>query len=187
MRKVAGLVLFGAAVLGPISIAQATEVTRLPANNIFATASSNDPNTGASSFLFVSREKTNKGGPIDHIFFFSVDPNGNFFEGMGVLPQGAFHWDAKSSSLNVNVDDIAYDFEFGVPAGVISVDWTVTDVERTSGSTKIDAGAGMHVQIVGTRTGAPATVTGSVVGDALTNATGELDRIVQAVIIVTKD
>jgi|KBSMisStaDraftv2_1062788.scaffolds.fasta_scaffold403635_2 hypothetical protein len=184
MRKVTGLVLLGA-LMAPLSMAQATEVTRLPANNTFASATANTPD--ASTSVFVTREKTNKGGPVDRIFFISFHMNGNFYFGSGVLPQGAFHWSANGSSLNVDTDDITYDSEFGVPAGVISVDWEATDVSRDSGSTKIDAGPNMHVQIVGTRTATQANITGSVVGDSVDGAMGEVDRIVQAVIIVTKD
>ena len=184
MRMVTGLALVGALV-APLSVAQATEVTRLPANNTFANATMNGPDYSTS--VFVTRQKTNKGGPVDRIFFISFHFGGNFFFGSGVLPPNAFHWDANSSSLNVDLNDISYDAEFGVPDGVISVDWQATDVSRDAGVTKIDTPPDMHVQIVGTRTATQANITGAVAGDSLDGAMGEVDRLVQATIIVTRD
>ena len=116
MRKVTGSVLLlVGAIVAPLSMAQAsTEVTRLPAHNQSVNAITFDPNTGASSAVFVTHEKVNKGGgPVDSIFFIVQKANGDFFFGQGTLPKGAFHIDAHSASLDVNVDDIAFTSEFG--------------------------------------------------------------------------
>jgi hypothetical protein len=190
MRKVTGLALLVVgAVVAPLSMAQAsTEVTRLPAHNQSVNAITFDPNTGASTGVFVTREKvTQGGGPVDTIFFIVSKANGDFFFGQGVLPKGAFHIDAHSASLDVDTADIAFSFSSGnIPASSISIDWSKADVTRESGSTKLDMG-NVHVSFVGTRTFAPATVAGSVLGDELVGATGEIDTITQAIIIVTKD
>jgi hypothetical protein len=45
----------------------------------------------------------------------------------------------------------------------------------------------VHVNFVGTRTFAPASATGSLLGATLENPTAEIDTISQAIIIITKD
>src|SRR5262245_35616609 len=104
MRKfLSGLVLVGAVVL-PLSLAQAsTEVMRLPANNTFANAVSNDPNTGVTTGIFVTRHKGSRGGPVDTLFYIVSNPDFSFFAGGGVLPQGAFHVDATGATLDIDV------------------------------------------------------------------------------------
>jgi hypothetical protein len=171
----------------PVSLAHAAEVTRLPSNNMFANAVSNDAATGTSTGVFVTRMKGSPGGPVDSIFVIISGPSG-FSVLSGTLPKGAFHADAKSASLDVDISEITVTFEMGdLPAtGLISVDWHATDVTRISGNTQIDIGNG-HVNIVGTTSSSPATVAGSVFGTALVAPTGDLSTTKQAVIIVSKD
>ena len=186
MRMISGAALV-ASLLAPLSLAHAAEVTRLPANNMFANAVSDDPATGTSTGVFVTREKGNKGGPVDTIFLIISGPNGFSVIG-GTLPKGAFHADAKSASLDVDISEIIVSFEDGnLPeTGLISVDWHATDVTRISGNTQIDIGNG-HVNIVGTSASSPANVTGSVFGTALVEPRGDLRTVTQAVIIISKD
>src|SRR6476661_1127194 len=109
MRKVSGLVLAVGAVIAPLAIAQAsTEVMRFDANNTFANAVSTDPATGTSLGVFVTRQKGDRGGPVDTIFFVISSASGEFLFGGGTLPKGAFHADAHSASLDVAVSDIAF-------------------------------------------------------------------------------
>src|SRR5262245_49584514 len=132
MRKLSGLVLVGALLLS-VSAVQAAEVTHLQANNLFANAVSNDLETGASTGIFVTRQK--RGGTVDSIFFIINDPvSGTFILGSGVLPKGAFKASAKSASLDVDINDITLDFVVGeIPAdGVISVDWAATGSVHTA-------------------------------------------------------
>jgi hypothetical protein len=171
----------------PAALAHAAEVTRLPSNNMFATAVSTDPATETSTGVFVTRVKGGPKGPVDSIFVIISGPSGSSLIA-GTLPTGAFHADAKSASLDVDISEIMVTFEDGTlpETGLISVDWHATDVTRISGNTKIDIGNG-HVNIVGTSSSSPATVTGSVFGTALVGPTGDLSTTKQAVIIVSKD
>jgi hypothetical protein len=187
MRKVSGLVLLGA-VLVPLSLAQAAEVMRLPANNAMANAISTDPATGATAGIFVTREKGTQGGPVDRIFFIISAPSGEFLAGGGVLPKGAFHADAHSASLDIDIHDVPLDFSAGeIPAdGVISVDWQVTNTTRDSGVTKLQFD-NVTVNFVGTRATSGADVDGEIFGAGLIAPTGDLTYIHQATIIITKD
>jgi hypothetical protein len=185
MRMISGAALV-ASLFVPISLAHAAEVTRLPANNMFANAVSNDDAAGTSTGVFVTRQKGN-GAPVDSVFVILSGPSGASFIS-GTLPKGAFHADDKSASLNVDISQIMVTFESGdLPeTGLISVDWHATDVTRISGNTKFDFGT-THVNIVGTSTSATAMVAGSVFGTALLAPTGDLSTTKQAVIIITKD
>ena len=189
MRKVTGLVLAVGAVIAPLAIAQAsTEVMRIAANNTFANAVSTDPATGSSIGVFVTRQKGDKGGPVDTIFFVISSASGEFLFGGGTLPKGAFHADAHSASLDVAVSDIAFTSQAGEipPDGAISIDWQATDVTRTSGSTKFEFG-NVKVNFVGTGASSPAEITGTVLGASLISPTGDLTSLHQGTIIVTKD
>lgn len=180
MRRISGLVL-AAAVLLPVSYARAADVTQLYSNNQFASATSTDPNTGATIGVFVTREK-GKGEPRDSVFLVVSGPTGTSLLS-GTLPKGAVHFTAKSASLEVDVADIVPTFEIDFPAsGVVSVNWQATDITRTSGSTKQEFG-NVSVNTVGTRTDADANVSGSFLGADLAAPTGTLSRVHESVII----
>src|SRR4051812_49070402 len=184
MRLISGAALV-ASLFVPLSLAHAAEVTRLPANNMFANAVSTDEAAGTSTGVFVTREKGK--GTVDSIFVVISGPSGASFIS-GTLPKGAFHADAKSASLDVDISEIIVSFESGdLPeTGLISVDWHATDVTRISGNTKFEFD-NTHVNIVGTSASSPANVVGSVFGTALVAPTGDLSTTKQAVIIITKD
>ena len=187
MRKIFGLALV-AAVVVPLSQARAaTEVMRLPANNTFADAISNDP-SGVTTGVFVSRNKGSKGPVVDSIFFIISQPDGTSTFGSGTLPTGAFHVDAHSASLNVDINDITLDFSSGdLPAdGVISIDWTRTSQTRMSGSVQFNFD-NIHAVIAGTRLTVVSDVDGSVFGVPLVDPFGEVDTVTQSVIVITKD
>jgi len=189
MRKVTGLALLVGAVIAPLSLAQAaTEVTRFSANNVFANVVATDPATGTTTGVFVTRQKGEKGGPVDTIFFIVSRPDGSATFGSGTLPKNAFHSDAKSASLDVDIADIDITADSGdLPAsGIISVDWAVTDTTRASGSTKQDFG-NVHVNFVGTGATSIADATGSVLGAPLVEPAGSVTILHQGTIIVTKD
>src|SRR4051812_14836881 len=183
MRLISGAALV-ASLFVPFSLAHAAEVTRLPANNMFANAVSTDE-AGTSTGVFVTREKGK--GTVDSIFVIISSPSGASFIS-GTLPKGAFHADAKSASLDVDISEIIVSFESGdLPeTGLISVDWHATDVTRISGNTKFEFD-NTHVNIVGTSASSPANVVGSVLGTDMVAATGDLSTTKQAVIIITKD
>jgi hypothetical protein len=185
MRRISGAALV-ASLFVPLSIAHATEVMRFPANNMFASAISTvgDNTTG----VFVTHAKGSRGGPVDSIFVIFSGLNGASFVG-GTLPAGAFHIDAKSASLDVDISEIAVEQSSGdLPAtGLISVDWNATGVTHTSGSAQFNFD-NTHVIIAGTSTNAEAGVDGSVLGTAMVDdAFGFLSSSKQAVIIVTQD
>jgi hypothetical protein len=113
---------------------------------------------------------------------FSSGPSGFSFVS-GTLPQGAFHSDAKSASLDIDIADIEDATGFGFPdSGVISVDWAATDVSRTSGNTKLDMGP-VTANIVGTTTFTVANISGSVLGVDMVAPTGYLNLVHTSVIV----
>src|SRR5262245_33047625 len=172
-RSLLGLVL-GAVIL-PLSYAQAaTEVTRLPANNASANAFYGDE-AGNSIGIFVTRSKGGKGGPVDRLFYIVFMSDGTGVMGSGVLPAGAFHVEAKSAWLEVDVNDIAYDFLLGsIPANpMLSVDWAATDQTHLAGNNKLDFG-NTHVLFVGNRTTTVSDVTATVFGAALSDPVGDM-------------
>jgi len=167
MRKISSAMVIVGALFGHLSMAEAaTEVLRLPANSVFATAVVNDPETGSSiAFVFVARTVAQSGGPVDTIFFVAPTPDGGTVSGSGVLPQSAFHAGPSSASLDVDLNAITLDQVSGeIPEnGVISIDWTATDVQRIAGNAKFDTDNG-QVLFVGQRTDAPADVSGTIFG-----------------------
>ena len=189
MRKIlSGLVLVGAVVL-PMSLAQAaTEVMRLPANNTFANAISNDPVTGVSTGIFVSRHVGDRGGPVDTLFYVISNPDFTSCSGGGVLPSGAFHVDAQGASLNVDVNDMVLtNQQCDVPGdGIISVDWSRTSSTRDSGSTQFNFGT-IHVLFVGTAVDTTCDVDANAFGVDLGGTFGDIRSLHEAVIIITKD
>jgi hypothetical protein len=166
-----GLVL--GAVLLPLSVAHAADVTVLYTNNQFANATSTD-SAGNTIGVFVTREK-GKGAPVDSIFVIKSDPFGNSSFVAGTLPKGAFKVSAQKASVDVDIADIAVTASAGSLSGDVVVDWAATDVTRESGNTKFQFG-NTSVNIVGTSTSSPANVTGSVGGASMGNAVGDLSK-----------
>jgi len=180
MRRISGLVLAASLVL-PVSLANAAEVTQLYTNNQFANAISTDPVTGATTGIFVTREK-GKGAPRDSIFIIVSGPDG-FALISGALPKNAFKANAQSASLDVDVAEIIPDAEFNFPTdGVVSVHWQATDITRESGNTKQVFG-NTTVLFVGTSTNSPANISATMFGNELPGVTGDLSRAHDSVII----
>ena len=176
MRKMLGLVL--GAVLLPLSVAHAADVTILYTNNQFANATSTD-SAGNTIGVFVTREK-GKGAPVDSIFVIVSDAFGNSSFVSGTLPKNAFKVSAKKASVDVDIADIAVTASAGSLSGDVIVDWAAGDITRESGSTKFSFG-NTSVNIVGTSTSASATVTGSVDGAPMVNAVGDLSKAHESV------
>jgi hypothetical protein len=173
--KIAGLVL-AVSLIAPLSAARAAEVTNLLTNNMFAGANSTAAD-GTTTSVFVTREK-GKGAPRDSIFVGISGPSGFSFIS-GALPNGALKINKKKASVNVVLGDIVPTGESGdLPDnGVVSVQWTAGDVERTSGNVVIDGGPGVTIHIHGHRTFAPSDIDGSVLGTAMDSATGDISTV----------
>ena len=180
MKRISGLVLMVSLLL-PLSLAHATEVTQLYTNNLFATANSTDDATQTSTSVFVTREK-GKGAFVDTLSVMISGPSGFSFI-TGTLPKGALQITAKKASLDVDLSEIAVTDSLDFPAqGVVTVDWTATNVTRTSGSTKFQFD-NVTANIVGTSTFADAITSGSVLGTPLVAPSGSLDVAHASVII----
>lgn len=180
MRRISGLVLAASLVL-PVSLAHAADVAQIYSNNQFANANSTDPDTGATTGIFVTRVK-GKGAPVDSIFMIMSGPDG-FALISGTLPKNAFKVNAQSASLEVDVADIVPEVEFNFPTeGVVSVHWQATDITRVSGNSKMEFG-NTTVNIVGTHTDSPADISASMFGADLPAPTGNLSRAHDSTII----
>jgi hypothetical protein len=189
MRKVTGLALVVGAVIAPLSLAHAaTEVMRFSANNTFVDAVDTDPTTGATAAVFVTRQKGEKGGPLDTIFIIISSASGEAVFVGGTLPQGAFHVDAKKASVDVAVADIQVTSQGGEipPDAFVSIQWHATDVTRESGSTKFQFGT-TTVLFVGTGANATANFSGSILGAPISGSDGSIMALHQGTIIITKE
>jgi len=192
IRKVlSGLVLVGAVLVSLSQAQAATEVMRLPASNTFANAFGTDPVTGISSAVFVTRHKTDRGGPVDTLVYSTVLPDGTFVSGGGDLPRGAFHVDGHVASVDVDIHDMVLDpnLQSGpVPEnGQIHVVWDKTGVERTSGSSQFNAGS-IHVIFEGTSNTAQSDVDiSNLFGSNLTSEFGDVRTLNSAIIVIMKD
>ena len=101
----------------------------------------------------------------------------------GTLPKNALQITAKKASLDVDLSEIAVTGSQDFPAqGVVTVDWTATNVTRTSGNTKFQSG-NVTAIIVGPSTFADAVTSGSVLGNALVAPSGSLNVAHDSVII----
>jgi hypothetical protein len=189
IRKVlSGLVLVGAVLVSLSQAQAATEVMRLPATNTFANAISIDPVTGITTGIFVSRHKTDRGGPVDTLFYSTTLPDGTAAFGGGDLPRGAFHVDGHGASVDINLNDMVLTTQEGpIPGnGEIHVTWVKTGVERTSGSTQFNAGT-IHVIFEGTSNTAQTDIVASAFGADLNGVFGDIRTLNSAIIIITKD
>jgi hypothetical protein len=188
MRKIVGLVLGLGAVVAELSVVQAaTEVAHFPANNRFASATSNAPD-GSSTSVFVSREIGQPGGPVDTVSVITSQPDGSFTLAVGVLPQGAFQFSAQSASLDVDLNAITLTTLIGeLPEnGVVSVDWDGTETTRTAGNSVLEFD-NVRVIFSGVRTAVVADVTGTVFGVPLVSPVGDLLALSQQVTVITRD
>ena len=189
IRKVlSGLVLVGAVLVSLSQAQAATEVMRLPATNTFANAIATDPVTNITTGIFVSRHKTDRGGPVDTLFYATTLTDGTNCSGSVDLPQGAFHVDGHAASVDVDLNDVVITNQDGpIPGnGEIHVDWDKTGVTRDSGSTQFNAGV-IHVLFVGTSNTAQCDVTASAFGADLAGAFGDIRSLTSAVIVIQKD
>src|SRR5262245_6929384 len=184
MRKLRGLVLAGALLL-PVSLAQAAEVIHSQAHGVFLTALSSDPDTGANSAVFISREE---GNPAVYRIFYGVNlADGTSMPGTGLMPKGAFHVSAKKASLDVDLNDVTMDFQIGdIPEdSVISVDWAATgNGDRESGAVKSDFGGGIELKTVGTTVTRPADAAGTIFGAPFDADSAEMREVHQGRIIM---
>jgi hypothetical protein len=188
MLKVVSRVVALGVVVAQLSTAQAaTEVAHFPANNRFANVVVNAPD-GTSTGVFVTREIGASGGPVDRIGFIISRPDGIIVFGSGVLPNGAFHFNANSASVDVDVNDIILDTLIGdIPENsVISIDWEGTDLQRTAGNNVADFG-NLRVIFSGVTTAVVADVTGTVFGVPLGDAVGDLMKLSQQVTVITTE
>jgi hypothetical protein len=154
----------------------ATDIFRSPNNNTFAVATSN-PETGPSEQVTVVRTTGVSGGPITQLGFYYVDPNdpnGCFFAGFGSIPNQYFSINATSASLSIDTSVLpagTIQF-FGTcpdavpPTGLISVTWTVTGSNRTSGTTSF-SGGGTTIRFVGTHVESLVSMSGTIFGTTL--------------------
>jgi hypothetical protein len=153
--------------------ARAAEVLySFPTNTTFATAISNPPD-GASQAVFVTRTVTPSVGLSTFVGVYYTSPSGCFFAAGGYVPNNAFHVDANGATLNVDTNTLGGTFETlfstcgeTVPGGVISVSWTVTGTQRTSGSTASEFG-NITYRFTGTRREDVANITGTLFGTTL--------------------
>jgi hypothetical protein len=188
MRTVVGLFVVGAVITQLSPGYAATEVARFPANNSFLTAVSNDPVTGTSTGVFVTRELGVRGGPVYRLFYIISQSDGTSIFGGGLLDAQDFQITPRAASLNVDVNTLTLDIqEGGVPEnGVIDVEWEGTSSERISGST-IFVFDNIRALFVGTSLTVPSDITGSVFGVPLVDPFGDIRILHQGLIVITRD
>ena len=188
MRALTGFVLVGA-VMAQLSTAMAaTEVARFPANNSFLSAISNDPTTGNSTSILVTRELAQPGGPVYRVsYLISNIDTGLFMFGSGLIDRQDFQITAHSASLEVDINAITLDTQIGdLPEnGVISIQWEGTDVQRISGGT-VDISDNIRFLFVGTAVTVTSDITGSVFGVPLVDPFGDIRILSEAVIVITR-
>jgi hypothetical protein len=176
-------------IVAQLSAAQAaTDVVRFPANNTFLNANSNDPVTGNSTSVGVTRELGASGGPVYRIFYLvSNFETGLFLLGSGVIDAQDFQVTPHGGSVFVDMKTVALDFQIGdVPAnGLIDIDWEGTGVQRQSGSTFFQF-ENVRGIITGTDMSNPATITGSVFGAPLVEPFGDIRMLRSGTIVITR-
>jgi hypothetical protein len=190
MRALTGLVMVGA-VMAQLSTANAaTEVARFPANNSFLSANSNDPVTGTSTSVLVTRELGQPGGPVYRVSYLVSNANtGEFIFGSGLIDAQDFQITPHSGSVDVDINAITLDQQVGdLPEnGVISIQWEGTgESERISGGS-VNVSDNVRFIFVGTGLTVPADVTGSVFGAPLVDPFGDIRILHQAVIVITRN
>lgn len=186
MRTIAGLILVGA-VMAQVSTANAsTEVMRLPANNTFVSATSNEPD-GTTRQVGVTRVLTEAGGPQYELFYGITNQNtGLDMEGMGLISSQEFHVAPNSASLDVDIHDITLDFQRGeLPEdGHISVEWVGTDdVQRTAGG-QLNFFDNVQFLFTGMTVDTQADITGTMFGTPLFEPSGDIRILSSAIIVI---
>jgi hypothetical protein len=187
MRTVIGLLVVGA-VLTQVSSANAAEVARFPAHNTFLSAISNDPVTGTSTSVGVTRELGLPGGPVYRVFVLMSNPDtGLFLFASGLIDAQDFQVTPQRASLFVDINTIELDTLIGeVPEnGVIDVQWEGTGVQRDSGVTISDEDFARFL-FVGTSVTTTADITGSVFGVPLVEPFGDIRILNSAVIRIIR-
>ena len=189
MRTVIGFFLVGV-VLTQLSSAQAaTEVARFPANNSFLTANSNDPVTGTSTSIGVTRELGQPGGPVYRVSYIVSNPDlGLFLFGSGLIDAQDFQVTPQGGSVHVDMNTVTLDQQVGdVPEnGVIDVEWEGTGMQRESGSTFFEF-ENVRGIFVGTSVTNVADITGSAFGTPLVDPFGDIRILHSAVIVITRN
>jgi len=159
-------------------------------NNSFLSAVSNDPTTGNSTSILVTRELAQKGGPVYRVsYLISNFDTGLFLFGSGRIDAQDFQITAHSASVNVDINTITLDFQIGdLPEnGVIDVQWEGTnDVQRISGGT-VDVSDNIRFLFTGTTVDVAADITGSVFGTPLVDPFGDIRILSEAVIVITRE
>jgi hypothetical protein len=189
MRTLISLFTTGVVLTQLASAHAATEVARFPAHNTFLSATSNDPVTGTTTSVSVTRELGQPGGPVYRLFYIvsNVD-TGLFLLGSGLIDAQDFQVTPQQASLLVDVNTLTLDTQVGeLPEnGVIDVDWEGTGVQRESGSTFFE-GENVRGIFVGTSVTNVADITGSVFGTPLVEPFGDIRILNSATIVITRD
>jgi hypothetical protein len=187
MRTFIGLVVV-IAVMAQLSTAKAaTEVARFPANNSFLVANSNEPD-GTSRSVGVTRELTQRGGPVYRVFYLvSNFETGLFMSGSGLIDAQDFQMTPHSASLDIDINTITLDMQVGdLPEdGQISVHWAGTDVQRISGGS-VNVSDNIRFLFVGTSVDVTADITGSMFGTPLFEPFGDIRILSSAIIVITR-
>jgi hypothetical protein len=151
--------------------ARATEVLySFPTNTTFATAISNPPE-GPSQAVFVTRTVAPKEGLTTFVSVYYTSPSGCFFAAGGYVPNNAFLVNANGANLDVDTTNLGFETFFSTcgesaPSGVISVAWSVTGTQRTSGSSAFQFG-NITYRFTGTRREDVSNITGTLFGVTL--------------------
>jgi hypothetical protein len=155
--------------------ARAAEVLYQFTNNVmFATAISNPPNGDPSQAVFVTRAVMPSAGLTTFVSFYYTTPDGCFIAAGGYVPNTLFHVNANGASLGVDTSTLpegtiqTFFSSCGAsaPSGLISVTWTVTGSERTSGSSASQFG-NVTYRFSGTRREDVSNISGTLFGTQL--------------------
>jgi len=187
MRTLIGVFVVGVMVAQLSSAHAATEVARFPAHNTFLSANSNDPVTGTSISVGVTRELGQPGGPVYRVFYIVSNPDtGLFLFGSGLIDAQDFQVTPQQASLNVDLNTLTLDTQVGeIPGnGIIDIEWEGTGAQRESGGTKFVSD---NVQFIftGTSMTNPADITGSAFGMPLVEPFGDIRILASALIVIT--
>jgi hypothetical protein len=188
MRTVIGLFTVGLVVAQLSAANAATDVLRFPANNTFLNAASNDPVTGNSTSVGVTRELGQSGGPVYRLFYLvSNADTGLFLLGSGVIDAQDFQATPQHGSLFVDINTLTLETQIGaVPAnGIIDIEWNGTGAQRQSGATFFQF-ENVRGIIAGTDVTNVANITGSVFGTPLVDPFGDIRMLRSGTVVITR-